>query len=170
MTNPVNIHQLRSLDQHNSGLQWTQSMASGGLRRSSSAEAEAAYALAGHIHELEEAIQATYAMDQLFFPLPNYWWLWVPGFYGFGFLWALREDHFEDRLTVWGWFLMVFGVFGGWVLATKFYREQRARAEKRRQRPLLREERKVVMVDLIAARDRCLEQALSLLMNDGSTL
>ena len=160
MTNPVNIRQLRSLDAHNSGLQWLQSMASGGLRRSSSPEAEAAYALADHIYQIEEAIQATYAMNQMYFPLPKGWWIWVPGLYGFGFLWAFREEHFEDRLTVWGWSLTLFGIVAGWLLATKWYRERRMKLAKMRQRPILKEERKKAMSDLLFARDQCIEQTL----------
>lgn len=124
-------------------------------------EAEAAYALAAQIHDLEDAIQETYTMEQLFFPLPKFWWVWVPMLYGFGFLWAFREEHFEDRLTVWGGSMGAFGVFAAWVLATKFYREQRALLEKRRRRPLLKEERRVAMADLMSARDACVTAARS---------
>jgi len=155
MADPLNIAQLEALHKDNTGMQWLKSMASGGLRRSMSSEAASAYALAAQIHDLEDAIQETFTLEQLFFPLPKFWWFWVPLLYGFGFLWAFREDHFEDRLTVWGGSMVVFGIFAGWVLATKFYREQRALLEKRRQRPLLKEERRVVMADLMAARDAC---------------
>ena len=79
----------------------------------------------------------------------------MPLLYGFVFLWAFRKDHFEDRLTTWGGSLVVFGIFAAWVLATQFYREQRALLDKRRRRPLLKEERRVVMADLMAARDAC---------------
>ena len=118
-----------------------------------SPEAEAAYAIAARIHELDDAIQETYTLDQLFFPLPKGWWIWVPMLYGFGFLWALRKDHFEDRLTAWGMSMMVFGVFAAWVLVIYAYREHRAQADKRRRRPILSEERRLAMADLLSLRD-----------------
>ena len=78
---------------------------------------------AGHMHApaflLDDAIQDTYALEQLYFPLPKGWWIWVPMLYGFGFLWALRQDSFEGRLFTWGWSMQVFGVFAAWLLFTK---------------------------------------------------
>ena len=66
------------------------------------------------------------------------------------------QDSFEGRLFTWGWSMQVFGVFAAWVLFTKAYREHRAKAEKRRRRPLLRAERVQAMNDLEALRDQCI--------------
>ena len=77
--------------------------------------------------------------------------------YGFGFLWALREDSFEERLFTWGWSMKILAAFAAWFLFTKGYREYRAKAEKRRRRPVLRSERLQAMDDLKALRDRCIE-------------
>ena len=153
---PVSASQLRSLHRDLLGIQWLQGLANSGLRRSMCPEAAEAYARAEHIHNLDDAIQDTYALEQLYFPLPKGWWIWVPMLYGFGFLWALRQDSFEGRLFTWGWSMQVFGVFAAWVLFTKAYREHRAKAEKRRRRPLLREERVQAMNDLEALRDQCI--------------
>ncbi len=152
----MSASQLRALHHDLSGIQWLQGLASSGLRRNSCPEAADAYVLARRVHELDEAIQATYTLDQLYFPLPKGWWIWVPLLYGFGFLWALQQDSFEDRLLTWGWSIMLFGVVAAWVLFTKAYREHRVKQEKLRRRPILRAERIAVMSDLMELRDRCI--------------
>jgi hypothetical protein len=89
MADPVNIRQLEGLHDGNTGTQWLQRLASGGLRRSIDEAAAAAYVLAARVQELEDAIQETYTLEQLFFALPKGWWFWVPLLYGFGFLWVM---------------------------------------------------------------------------------
>ena len=153
MSDSVSSVHLNSLHRDHTGIQWLKGLANSGLRRSMSPEAESAYELAARIHDLDEAIQETYAMDQLYFLLPKGWWIWVPGLYGFGFLWALQKDHIEDRLTAWGMLMMLFGIFATWVLVAKAYRERKARTEKRRRRPILKEKRRALMEDLLAIRD-----------------
>jgi hypothetical protein len=159
MADPVNTRQLEGLHEDNTGTQWLQRMASGGLRRSAGEDAAAAYALAARVQALEDAIQETYTMEQLFFALPKWWWFWVPLLYGFGFLWAMQKEHFEDRLSSWMISLMLFGVLAGLVLFIKFYREQTALRAKRLRRPVLHAERTQAMIDLMGARDRCVAAA-----------
>ena len=99
---PVSASQLRTLHRDLSGLQWLQGLARSGLRRGTCTEAREAFARAERIHVLDEAIQDTYAPEELYFPLPRWWWVWVPMLYGLGFRWALEQDSFEERLLTWG--------------------------------------------------------------------
>ena len=77
--------------------------------------------------------------------------------YGFGFLWALQQDSFEERLFTWGWSMKLLGLIGAWVLFTKLHREHRAKKAKQERRPILRAERREAMSDLESLRDRCIE-------------
>ena len=138
-------------------MQWLQGLAKSGLRRTTCTQAADAYARAEQIHRLDEAIQDTYAPEQLYFPLPKLWWIWVPLLYGLGFLWALQHDSFEERLFTWGWSMKLLGLIAAWVLFTKFHREHRAKKAKLNRRPNLLAERRDAMSDLESLRDRCIE-------------
>ncbi len=153
---PISASQLRALRSDHTGMQWLQGMAKSGLRRSTCSEAAEAYTIAAQVDELDDAIQATFASEQFFFPLPKWWWVWVPLLYWLGFLWALQQDSFEERLFTWGWSMKLFGVVAGWILFMTAHREYRAKQEKLKRRPILRAERSTAMADLEAMRDRCI--------------
>jgi len=157
MMHPISTSQLRALHPHLRGMQWLQGLAASGLRRSSCSEAEAVYGLAAQIHELDEAIQQTYAMEKLHFSLPKGWWIWVPLLYLLGYLQAFRKDSFDERVIAWGSSLILFGVLAVWMLSWKARKEYKAKAEKERQRPLLQRQRAQAMEELIRLRDDTIE-------------
>jgi len=146
---------LRSMTDSHRGIIWLQALAKAGVRTVD--DRFGVYALAQRTHELDDEIQDTYRAEQLYFPLPGGWWIWVPMLYGWGFLWALERTHVEERLG--GFMLVCIGVavlFAA-VLMLKFVRERRVLRARARLRPRLKGQRAAAMADLLQARDALIE-------------
>ena len=119
------------------------------------------YDLAQELHELDEEVAETFVGEQLFFPLPNGWWIWVPMLYSGGFLWALRHRseatdvhaYTEERMSIYMMFCVALAAISMVVLGTKFIRERDARLRKQRQRPTLVAARDGVRNELVRLRD-----------------
>jgi hypothetical protein len=158
MPNPIDTILLNSMTDGKYGIDWLQSLAAAGVRRSDSETAVEAYALAQRVHELDEEIQATMVVDKEHFELPKLWWVWVPALYTGLFLWSMDAEHYEDRLSKWMIALVCLGVLAVWVLFVKYSRELSLRRVKAQLRPRLKGERAAAMVDLLRARDACVAQ------------
>ncbi len=158
MPNPIDIILLNSMTAGKYGIDWLQTLAAAGVRRSDSETADEAYALAQRVHELDEEIQATWVVDREHFELPRLWWVWVPALYTGLFFWSMDADHYEDRLNKWMIALVCLGVLAVWVLFVKYSRELSLRRVKAQLRPRLKGERAAAMVDLLRARDACVAQ------------
>ena len=151
MGTPLDKPLLRSLTDSHQGIVWLQALARAGVR--SGDDAHGVYALAQVAHELDDAIQDTYRGEQLYFPLPDGWWIWVPMLYGGGFLWAMERKHVEQRLGGFMWVCIAIAVAFAAVLMLKFVRERRVLLERSRLRPRLKGQRAAAMADLLRARD-----------------
>ncbi|MEC8192862.1 MAG: hypothetical protein VX127_09020 [Myxococcota bacterium] len=158
----TNAHQnLNHLSSSSLGIQWLQGMARAGIRRTDGGEAARMYELAQELDELDDKIAETFVGEQLFFPLPNGWWIWVPLLYSGGFLWALRHRaeatdvnaYTEERMSIYMMFCVALAVISMVVLGIKFFRERDARLRKQRQRPTLVAARDGVRNELVRLRD-----------------
>lgn len=139
-------------------MQWLQGLARAGIRRKDGLTSEELYAAAQKLHELDDSIAATFVGEQLFFPLPAGWWIWVPLLYAGGFMWALdRRGGVEERVTVFMVFCVVLAVVAAMVLVVKYVKERDARRERSRRRPLLNADRDAARADLVRLRDQFLE-------------
>jgi len=149
---------LNSLRHSSLGMQWLQGLARAGVRRSDGLTSTELYATAQKVHELDDSIAETYVGEQLFFPLPAGWWIWVPLLYAGGFMWALdRRGGVEERVSVFMVFCVVLAVVAAMVLTVKYVKERDARRERARQRPILTADRNAVRTELVRLRDRFLE-------------
>jgi hypothetical protein len=158
MPNPIDTILLNSMTDGKYGIDWLQSLAAAGVRRSESEAAVEAYALAQRVHELDEEIQATWVVDKEHFELPKGWWFWVPSLYAGMFFWSMDADHVDDRLNNWMISVVCLGVLAVWVLFVKYSRELTNQRFKAQLRPRLKGERAAAMVDLLRARDACVAQ------------
>ncbi len=157
----IDRRNLSHLNRGSLGIQWLQGLARAGVRRSTGAVAEQLYALAQQLHDIDEEIAQTFVGDQLFFPLPDGWWLWMPLVYSGGFLWALRYNseapdssaYIEERMSLFMMFCIALGVVSAVVLSVKFIRERDARVRKERLRPTLVDARDGLRNELLRLRE-----------------
>jgi len=153
MSDPIDLQILRHLRDGNTGMEWLQSLARSNVRRSACEHSELAYTLAAQIHQLDEDIKETYALDKFFYKLPPGWWIWVPLLYFGAVVFAAQWTDSYMRVLVWLWVLVAFGGIAATFLAKKFAKESTLMLEKVRRRPRLKGERAALMVHLMETRD-----------------
>ncbi len=144
---------LRAMNDSHPGMTWLQALSRSGLRSGEGEPGAPAYQLAQRVHEIEDEIDLTYQREEVYFPLPPGWWIWVPLLYSGGFLWAADKDFYEERLVGFMLFCIAFALILGVVLLSKYVRERRILLDRAKKRPRLLGERAAVMVDLMALRD-----------------
>ncbi len=147
------LSMLNALNRASPGHLWLITLAQAGVRSADEGPGAALYAMAGSLAALEDACEATGVPDRWHFEAPPRWWLWVPLLYTAGFFVAAQSEHYEDRLKIWMWALVIPAMIAVALMLTLRFRHAYSDHNKRLDRTSLTSEVETLRTRLLQCRD-----------------
>ena len=114
------------------------------------------YTLARRLMELEDAVMGASVSRTAHFNLPRGWWWWVPLSFGLALVAAAQRETYEDRLMMWAYALMGFGILAFVILVWIKWVPEKANMARARDLDQAKDERLAVRTELLALRDELL--------------
>jgi len=139
---------------------WVQTLSRAGVRQDDAdGVGGRMYTLARRLIEIEDEVMSSSVKRTAHFNLPRGWWWWVPLSFGLSLVAAAQRDSYEDRLMLWAYALISFGIIASVILVWIKWVPEKANLQRVRDLKQAKDERLAVRTELLALRDQLVEAA-----------